>query len=310
MTLETGSDALRRRVSERCQAFDVQALRDVLHWLGYSDDDIVWVSNKSLGHRSSVVEAVDFFDRPEGVPAWFTPMRPLVRVTVNLGLLYAQSPLPGFFFAKDDRLDDEALADALRFFDGPLLRERFENLYPETWPALFPDWESSSTARLELLRLTTPATLHWLMSLSFPEMEVAVRRTSGWRSLVAEPVVVGQTSLGGFATLLGVAAAPRDGLEVLLHVGESDDDFERPWAAQALKRLAERVLPLLERTALHLTVLLKIRELRSRATLGPNGRAQLGWDALEGGTHDHWRVVLFAGDVRRWREFLGAPSED
>src|SRR5208282_6583672 len=70
------------------------------------------------------------------------PIRQAV-LTLNLGLLGTQSPLPSYFkrILEDANVDEQSFLDFLRFFDHKLLENYLRSIYPERDPAVFHDFE-------------------------------------------------------------------------------------------------------------------------------------------------------------------------
>jgi hypothetical protein len=215
-------------------------------------------------------------------------------ITVNLGLLSPQSPLPSFFFKAMDQTAHDKLEDFLGYFDHHLLRARLEGHSPERDETLVGDKDVAED-RLQLLRPKCPSSLHWLCTRIFPEAEVKVRRTTQWRSFPSAGLRLGSATLGVGAAVGGFATIPQSGMEISLYLDDPLAGDGTPWALEARRRLDGQLLPRLSVGALFLTVTLILRGTLSHASL--KSGSHLAYDPLIGGPeHDHV-VVLFSGQV-------------
>ena len=100
---------LKNRTSKEIHRFDFVSLLRLLHTMGYRADQVFFRSTHNLSSQPSLLEAIEFRDGPS----------PRVIVSVNLGLLSAQTPLPSYFFKRVDQgfVDIDALVDFMAFFD-------------------------------------------------------------------------------------------------------------------------------------------------------------------------------------------------
>src|SRR5262245_32579683 len=121
--------ALERAVTARAREFDAGALLAVLAELGYRDQDIVLRSRHGTSRSGSLLHEVTF----EQVP------RPCVVITVNLGLLGSESPLPSYMLKLAEESTDR-LVPFFEYFDHFLLRSRFGAQWPERAEELGCDW--------------------------------------------------------------------------------------------------------------------------------------------------------------------------
>ena len=158
---------------------DGGAAASVLDASGYGDAEIEYRSHRTTVHQSHLVHDIQFQHQP----------KKRVIITVNVGLLSAQSPLPSFMMRTMEQLDHDRLERFVGYFDHLLLQECFAGLFPERNEALLPGWEGAAWDRLRLLRPTCASTLHWLFCKAFPEAELSVRREvrrqkvpSAWRN--------------------------------------------------------------------------------------------------------------------------------
>ncbi|RKH40465.1 hypothetical protein [Corallococcus sicarius] len=277
------------RISERIRSFDVPALLDLLAKEGYGDAEVEFKSHRSTVSQQHLVHAIEFTRQP----------RKRVVITVNLGLLSVQTPLPSFLFQAMDRLEHDAMADFLGYFDHLLLRTRFAGQFPDRDESLLPGWEHSTAHRLRLLRLACPSSLHWLFAKVFPEAEVVVRRETRRQRIESKGIRLGAAALGDGSAVGGFATVPTGGVEVRLFLNEPFSGAGIPWAVEARRRLNARIFPSLAETPLALAVILALRDQSSHARLQDG--SHLGYEPLVGGPEQTQEVLLFSGDTAQLR---------
>ncbi|MCE9666984.1 type VI secretion system baseplate subunit TssG [Myxococcus stipitatus] len=275
---------IEERIAERVGAFDMPALVELLAKEGYGPDDLELRSHRGTVHAPRLIHSIDFVRHPRRA-----------IITVNLGLLSVQSPLPSFFLKAMERLEHDALESFLGYFDHLLLRARFAGLFPERDESLLPGWEQSAGHRLRLLRPGCPSTLHWLVSQAFPEAEVRVRRSTRRQRIDTRGIRLGGAALGDGTAMGGYATVPTGGLEAWLYVDEAFSGTGAPWAVEARRRLRARVLPHLTDTPVFLTVMLVLRDQHGHARI--EDTSHLGYEPIIGGPEEPRQVVLFSGDT-------------
>ncbi|WP_239470611.1 type VI secretion system baseplate subunit TssG [Archangium violaceum] len=262
------------------------ALLALLAQEGYGENDIEYRSHRTLVHQGHLVHDIQFLQVPHR----------RVILTVNLGLLGVQSPLPAFLLQtmeQTDPLEAERMERFLGYFDHELLRARFAGLYPEQNSALLPGWENATQHRLSLLNLTSPSTLHWLFIQAYPEAEVSVRRKVHVQPVATQGSQLSATTLGDSTALGGFASVPTGGLEVVLFFNESQCGMGIPWAIEAPRRLTQGVLPLLVQTSLPLTVQMALRDQSAPARLQQD--SYLGYAPLVDAENRPQQFILFCG---------------
>jgi len=277
--------ALEQRLRQRIRAFDVPALLEVLAASGYGDAEIEYRGHRTTVHQSHLVHDIQFIHQP----------RKRVIITVNLGLLSVQSPLPSFMMRTMDQLDHDRLERFIGYFDHLLLQERFAGLYPEREDSLLPGWADAAKDRLRLLRPTSPSTLHWLFRKIYPEAEVSVRREIRQQRVRAGEMRLGASSLGEGDAMGGFASIATGGLEVKIHCDEPLSAGGVPWAVEARRRFEEQLRPLFSETVLMLTVFVVQREQEGFLRFEPE--SHLGFDPLFEVPVATRQVLLFSGDT-------------
>jgi hypothetical protein len=243
---------LERKVAERAREFSLPALLDVLHFLGYRSDQIELRSHLSQVRASSLIHSVEFLPG-EGLDRHAREARQ-VRVTVNLGLLSAQSPLPSYFLKIAERLEGEPLVDFLGYFDHHLLKRRAMGLYPERDRTVFADWGESQTELLQLIGVTSPSSLHFLCERIFPELQVKVERFTAEKPLKAQGAVLGHATLGEGCAFGASTTVPVGGIRITLYSEETLSPTGIPWPTEAARRLHSRLFSILGKSELFLTV--------------------------------------------------------
>jgi hypothetical protein len=278
-----------RALASRAHELDGGALLDALADLGYHDADIVLRSHHSLVRPSSLVQEVCF----ERVP------RRRVLITLNVGLLGNETPLPSYMMKASDASTDR-LVPFFEYFDHTLLRSRLRMMWPERDPELGLDWVRTRRDVSKLVRMDSPAMAHWLFRRVYPELDVAVRRQPTRRTIATAPVVLGRTAIGDGAALGGVTEVLCAGLAATIVSSEALATSGVPWQQEAARRLRENLLPQLVDSELGLTVTLVIRDRPSFLTLSP--ASFLGLQPLQAGTSST-KVLIFDGPLQD----IGAP---
>lgn len=277
-------------VSRRARDFEVSALLDVLGELGYRDRDVILRSHYGLLRPSSLVKSVTFEREP----------RRCAVVTINLGLLGSESPLPSYIHKLlEDSLD--RLVPFFEYFDHALLRGRLRALWPERDRELGNDWDKTRRSMSKLVRMDSPAMADWLARRVFPELEVAVRRTTSKRTIPIAQTVIGKSSLGAGAALGGVTEVLCGGLAITLVTVDPLASGGRPWQEEAARRVREQLLPQVIDSEMALTVTLVIRDRPSRLQLSAS--SFLGLQPLQSGSAST-KVLIFDGPIQN----MGARS--
>jgi hypothetical protein len=281
-------DALSKEISKRAGSFDPIALLDLLAHLGYRAEEILFESHESVSSQPRLIHAVDF----RKVPI------PHVVVSLNMGLLATQSPLPTYFrdLLQDADVDEQAFGEFLKFFDHRLLQSFLASIYPERDTTVIRDWEQMKLGLLKLMGIRSASTIHWLFELAFPETQVRVERGTLSRLVELEGAELGASIVGDPRTVLGGwTKAPVPGFHVTLFCEEEHTDFGRPWAEEVRKRLDAIIFPAISDAALELKVTLVIRSEKVWAQLRPG--SYLGFDRIKGGARRNREVQVFKGSV-------------
>jgi len=266
--------ALADAVARRAHEFTLPALLDALLAVGLRAEEVIFRSHLSHGHQAFLVHCVEFLSAPRRAV-----------VTLNIGLLAAQSPLPSYFFSvlESGAYNADAILAVLYLIDHPLLRDRARAEYPERDRRSFGDWEETKRLLLRLAALSSPQSLQWLFQRVFPELAVQVERVVDCHPLATEQVVVGVTALGESRALGGQFPLTTGALTITLYCEEPSTLAGRPWANECASRLEQHILPLLREQPLFLHVWVVIWDHDAVARLSSSLRAPdsfLGYDPL------------------------------
>lgn len=288
---ESAAEKMQRTISERASRFGLSALLDAVRALGYTDEEIQLASHPTTAHKSSLVQAVRFASPPQR----------RVLITLNVGLLSPQSPLPSYFQQVIDRQREGALTGFLNFFAHLLLSQSVEGQFPERSGDLFLASPDSLSELRSLMGLRTTYALHWIFDHLYPELGVAVERVQMLRTVQTRSVHLGPWGLGDGATLGGQAQVPVLGIAVSLFADEAMSSAGRPWPQEAERRLREQAMPILQGHGIHLRLLLVLRDQRNFLVLRP--QEFLGYVPLYSGptnkpaSRSSRTVILWDGEI-------------
>jgi hypothetical protein len=255
---------------------DLASLFAALRRLGYGWEQLRFASHATLESPSRLIQSLELDDEPRQA-----------RITLNLGLLGPQSPLPSYIFKELDAgtLDAATFFRFIGFFDHVALARLLLGIHPELDRQLFADFERTRQEELQLLNLRSTATLHWLFQELFPELAVRVEPVRKTRLLRTRLIRLGNAEIGGEESFGGHARALGPGQRITLFSDGERAGSGRPWPMEARARLDERVLPLLGQYGVQLEVLLVIREQQSWARL--HDGSHLGYEQLRGAQARH-----------------------
>lgn len=278
---------IEKQLARRIHRFDLQSLLRLLAHLGWRTDEIRFTSHFSTSSQASLVHAIEFVTEPTRK----------VTITLNMGLLAPQNPLPSYFIRRLEASDVDAASfvDFVGCFDHAVLRDYIRNIFPETNRNLFTDWQQTKRRYLYFLNLKSCNTLHWLFSTVFPELGVAVDKASVLRDVKTIPIRLGETALGSDAVFGRKSAAPVGGRRVTLFTDSELTEGGRPWVVEIKQRLDETVFPIIGEVGIDLEIFLVVRSQQTWAKL--TQESYLGYDQVRGGTEQARRIKLFSGHV-------------
>lgn len=214
-----------RRLIREARRFELEALLRALLSLGYPREAVLFQSHWTRTSPASFVESLRLGRAPAGGP--------LAVITLNMGLLSAQSPLPTHFLrALDDgRVDEDKVEVFFHFFDHVLIARHLDAAQRDALP------RQTAAQLLRVIGLSSPTGLHWLATRLFPELEVSVGRAPVARAVKTPELVLGLATLSDEAVLGGAASVPTGGLELTLIAEEVENPAGRAWAEIVAERL-------------------------------------------------------------------------
>ena len=277
----------KRKISRKSHEFDIISLLRLLKSLGYNPDEIRYKGHNSICSQSGLIQGVIFSDHP---------VREVV-ITLNLGLLSAQTPLPSYFrkMMEADITGGRRFEDFVAYFDHHLIRDYVCNIYPEINRFYFPSWELSKRRYLEMLDLRSINTLHWLFQMVFPEIGVKVEKVPLGRGMQTDTIRLGRNRLGGNAVFGGKALAPISGPRVTLVSEEDLTDTQIPWPREIKDRLNRLIFPLLRPIGIDMEINLVLKSQTRWARL--HLETYLGYDRIRNGADSYRQIRIFRGHI-------------
>lgn len=282
--------ALEARIVKNVWRFDPYSLLLLLSYLGYGMDDILFRSHFSNCSQSRLIEALEFRRSPDKKAV----------ITLNLGLLAAQSLLPSYLFkhVHDNRIEEQRFAEFFGYFDDRILRRFLLSVYPEIDEAIEPDWESRKRIALQTMKLDSVVSLHWLSQMVFPELQVRVEKTRLQRNIDLGAPILGKSRLG-YQTVLGkVKKLPVPGKRITLICDDDQYVNGLPWPQEIEARLQSLMFPALQDLDLELEIWLTIRSQGTALNLKQN--SYLGYENLLSDHLQMRNIRIFSGHVSAW----------
>ncbi|MCG8472690.1 MAG: hypothetical protein MI742_12680 [Desulfobacterales bacterium] len=279
--------ALEKEMKERVGEFDIISLIRLLQCMGYGPRQIWFSGKNTLCSQSRVIDGIKFYQNGE---------TRRVVITLSIGLLAAQSPLPGYFRRiLESELTSAALfSQFIRFFDNQLLRDFVCALYPELAHFFRGTTFFLASESLKIMDLRSVSALHLLFSRAFPEARVEVTKGSLTRDLPAEHIQLGASVLG--RSVFGhLTPIPVGGRRVTLYLEEEETETRKPWPEEARHRLRRLIFPLLAPLDLALVIDLVLETQSRWVKLHP--QSCLGYDTIRTDTPGPRKVCLFRGQV-------------
>lgn len=278
---------LEKNISGKIHEFDVISLLHLLKIMDYAPEEIRFRSSNSICSQPGLIQDIQFYSEP---------VREAV-ITMNMGLLSAQSPLPSYFRKKMEQEESRraSLADFIRYFDHHLIRSYLLNIYPEINVFFFPDWELTKRRYLQILNLKSIGTLHWLFSKVFPEIGVQVENAVLSSEVQTRPIRLGDTLLGHDAVFGNKTRVPINGRRITFYSEEEMTDTQVPWPKEIRNRLTSLVFPVLRPAGLDLEILLVLKSQKRWVRL--HEETYLGYDRIQSDEETYRRVRIFRGHI-------------
>ncbi|MCG8688149.1 MAG: hypothetical protein MI892_24955 [Desulfobacterales bacterium] len=279
--------AIEARIRKKIQKFDLVPLLRLLLHIGYQEHQIRFKSYNSQVSQKGLIQDIKFRKWPQE----------RVELTLNIGLLAPQTPLPSYF----QKIIDKGMIDVntfylfINFFDHPLAANLIQSVMPETNLKLFPDWERTKLNYIKMLDLKAVNTLYWFLSLFFPELELRVDKTKSSRDINTNPFVIGKAVLGDSATFGARAKVFAQGVKVTFFAEDERTTKDEPWPKVIRKRLERYVFPILSTVGIHIQVFLVIKYQHTWAKLEQT--SYLGYDKIQGGKNQLRVIKIFHGHL-------------
>jgi hypothetical protein len=278
---------LEKKISQRIHEFDIISLIRLLMSIGYSREEITFRSHNSICSQSGLIYGIEFRHEPvqEAV------------ITMNMGLLGAQSPLPSYFRQKMEsaEISGKSFADFIGYFDHHLIRDYICNIYPEINRLFFPDWELTKRRYLQILNLKALSTLHWLFQTVFPEIGVTVENAVLGSEVRTQPVRLGETILGNDAVFGNMTDVTLHGRRITFYSDEEMTDTQIPWPREIKNRLENLMFPILRPMGIDLDIFLVLKSQKRWVRL--HGETYLGYDRIRGEKDAYRRIHIFRGHI-------------
>ncbi|WP_035240868.1 type VI secretion system baseplate subunit TssG [Desulfobacter vibrioformis] len=279
--------AVENRIRKNVGRFDLVSLIRLLRHIGYDNRQIRFKSYNSQLSQKSLIQSVRFRKWPEKI----------AELTLNMGLLSPQAPLPSYFQKIIDKgmIDVNAFYQFINFFDHPLAASFVTSVMPEENTRLFPDWGSTKLSYIKMLDLKSVNTLHWFLSLYFPELELRVDKTRNPRQIETNPFILGRAVIGDTATFGDRTTIVAQGVRITLFAQEERTGKDLPWPREIRDRLETHVFPVLAAVGMDVEVVLVIKDQQTWARLERN--SYLGYDKVQGGSNPLRRIKIFNGHL-------------
>ncbi len=267
--------------------FDFISLLRLLNHIGYTNSRIRFKSYNSLVSQNGLIRKIQFKKQPEKT----------VVITLNLGLLGPQTPLPSYFQKMIDTgtMDVNAFFQFVNFFDHPLIEDFLQYAMPERNKKLFPDWEKMKLNYIKMLDLKSVSTVYWFLSLYFPELELRIDKITNKREITTTPFVLGSAILGDTSTFGDKTLIHAEGIKVTFFADEELNTQNVPWTKEIKNRLKTKVLPILSLAGMDINVMLVIKYQNTWARLEPN--SYLGYDKIQGGINQLRVIKIYTGHL-------------
>jgi hypothetical protein len=291
---------LEEKISKRIHEFDIISLVRLLMSMNYSSEEIRFRSHNSICSQPGLIHSINFMREP---------VREAV-ITMNMGLLSSQSPLPAYFRKKmeNDVVGERLFIDFIGYFDHHLIRDYISNIYPEINRIFFPDWELTKRRYLQILNLKSLGTLHWLFQTVFPEIGVKVENAVLSSEVQTQPVRLGKTVLGNDAVFGNKTSVSLLGRRVTFYSEAEMTDTRVPWPKEIKNRLEGLIFPVLHPMGIDLEISLILKSQKRWVRL--HTETYLGYDRIQSSEDTYRRIRIFRGHIGEPFRTAGEVAEN
>ena len=299
---------IEQQIKEKIGQFELLALHRLLHHLGYRQ---IWY--QSCDRLVSEPQVIDDIDFTEHKTEHSTANKPLVKLTLNIGLLGPQSPLPSYFMKIRETLiqKDEEFKQFIGFFDHILIDNLLKQLFPELAQFGGISWLTQQKNSLLLTNLKAIRNIQMIFAAIFPEYQVKCYWQQQRQSRLKQ-MPLGSFTLGTPQSLGGVYFHQQGIVRVCLTRGcdsfhMSGLDTTGLDITELQQRLHQLVLPLFAPLSLPLEVFLQgiLQPLHlSESSQGFQQMTPLGYHPLLSASQAG-QQLLFAGNTYKSAEQEG-----
>ncbi|MCP4582198.1 MAG: hypothetical protein GY839_11335 [candidate division Zixibacteria bacterium] len=270
MRPETGNKELEARINSRISDFDLLALMRLLQHEGFDPGCILFQSHRTESSIYSLIHEVILKEN------WAV-------ISINIGLLSSQSPLPDYFFKnmESDSLDQEKFIYFIRFFDHIMILNYIKNVYPEISQEYFSNWEWTKRQYLELLNLKSISVQHWLFQLVYPEFKIVSKRGKSYQTVQSDSFELGGSRFSDGAVLGGKLRIPVSSTRIVIRYENEFIGICDKWIDLVNDRFYSRLYHLFVDKEIHLDITMTFPEWRKRLHLAEG--AGLGYEFMQTG---------------------------
>jgi hypothetical protein len=195
----------------------------------------------------------------------------------------------------NNTIDAQRFIEFFGYFDDRVLRRLIFAIYPEFDETIFQNWEDRKRTSLFTMRLDSIISLHWLMQLVFPDLQVRVEKTTLYRTIDLGAPIIGKSKLGYQAVLGKIKKLPVLGKRITLITDEDEFKKYEPWPVEIEKRLREIIFPILQPVDVYLEIWVVIRSQGNWLSLQEN--SYLGYENIVSNNLQFRKILIFSGHV-------------
>lgn len=278
---------LEKKIARRIHEFDVISLLRLLYSIDYSPDNIRFRSNDSICSQTGLISDIAFQQKP---------LRHVI-ITFNLGLLSAQSPLPGYFrnIMEESEENQSFFVNLCGYLDHHLIKDYLQNIYPEFNNYYFPDSARTKREYLNILNLKSSSALHWLFQRVFPEITIRIEKAVLGGEIKTEAIRLGKTILGDDAVFGKKTDYLVYGRRVTLLTETEMTYTQVPWPREIEKRLNDLLFPVLRPVGVDLEIILILTAQKRSVKLQKD--SFLGYDRIKTDEDTYRSIRIFKGHI-------------
>lgn len=267
-------------LNNRIREFDICAILNALENAGVSLQELLLQGNISFSSPTNLCKEIQISSKGGCV------------LTLNLGLLMGSSPLPNYFreSIENAEIDEEKFIAFLQFFNHFIIKNFIKVIWIEKFH--FDNWKKINSHHLSMLGLDSVSSIHWLISLFFPDLKVQISKTLKKLKFTCTDFQLNNSKLGGKDALGGFINNLTSSYGVVLKADSEQTDKGVFWPKEIRKRLREDIFPLIKKTRIYLIVFLTIDQYNRATHLSPH--CYLGYTSLGDATKE-FKWLLYEG---------------